>query len=148
MARRQRLPDVLEAREALETKIAELAALRRTDDDVLAIDRALAAMRAEIDSGGLGIEGDRRFHAAVTQAAHNPLLAEFMRSIAEQIAESRQESLRQPGRPGRSLDQHERIADAIRTGDARAAAAAMRRHVRTVSKVRLLSWNPAEEPGD
>ena len=32
--RRRRLPDVLDAREALETKLAELAALRRTDDDL------------------------------------------------------------------------------------------------------------------
>src|SRR5437588_4991090 len=39
--RRRRLPDVLDAREALETKRAELAALRRTDDDLAAIDAAL-----------------------------------------------------------------------------------------------------------
>src|SRR5262245_55154783 len=38
VARRRRLPDVLEAREALETKLAELAATRRTDDDLAAID--------------------------------------------------------------------------------------------------------------
>ena len=35
----------------------------------------------------------------------SPLLAEFMRSIADQITESRFESLRQPGRPHRSLIQ-------------------------------------------
>jgi GntR family transcriptional repressor for pyruvate dehydrogenase complex len=80
--------------------------------------------------------------ASRSAAARSSLLAQFMRSIAEQIAESRQESLRQPGRPLRSLGQHQRIADAIRAGDARGAAAAMRRHVRTVSRVRLLGWEP------
>jgi GntR family transcriptional regulator, transcriptional repressor for pyruvate dehydrogenase complex len=99
-------------------------------------------MRREIAAGELGIDGDRRFHAAVTAAARSSLLAQFMRSIAEQIGESRQESLRQPGRPRRSLAQHQRIADAVRVGDARAAASAMRRHVRTVSRVRLLGWEP------
>jgi len=73
------------------------------------------------------------------------LLAEFMRSIASQIAESRSESLRQPGRPPRSLTQHRKIADAIRMSDPKGAAAAMRRHVQTVSKVRLLNWNPNDE---
>jgi GntR family transcriptional repressor for pyruvate dehydrogenase complex len=140
--RKRRLPDVLEAREALETKLAELAAQRRTADDLVEIDAALSQMRRQIDAGELGVDGDRRFHAAVTAAAHSSLLAQFMRSIAEQIAESRQESLRQHGRPVRSLDQHQRIADAIRAGDARAAASAMRRHVRTVRRVRLLGWEP------
>jgi GntR family transcriptional repressor for pyruvate dehydrogenase complex len=140
--RKRRLPDVLEAREALETKLAELAAQRRTQQDLAEIEAAMVAMRRQIDAGELGIDGDRRFHAAVTAAAHSSLLAQFMRSIAEQIAESRQESLRQRGRPPRSLNQHQRIADAIRAGDPRAAASAMRRHVRAVSRVRLLGWEP------
>lgn len=144
VARRRRLPDVLEAREALETKLAELAATRRTDDDLAAIDAALDHMAAEVERGESGAEGDRRFHAAVTAAAYSSLLAEFMRSIAEQITESRNESLRQPDRPPRSLAQHRRIADAIRAGDPKAAAAAMRKHVQTVSKVRLLDWTPQD----
>jgi GntR family transcriptional repressor for pyruvate dehydrogenase complex len=140
--RKRRLPDVLEAREAMETKLAELAAHRRTEEDLAEIDDALTQMREEIDAGELGLNGDRRFHAAVTAAARSSLLAQFMQSIAGQIAESRQESLQQPGRPPRSLAQHQRIADAIRASEPAAAAAAMRRHVRTVSRVRLLGWEP------
>lgn len=140
--RKRRLPDVLEAREALETKLAELAAERRTDDDLAALREALDHMAEEIAAGGHGVEGDRRFHAAVTAAAHSSLLAEFMRSIAEQITESRNESLRQPRRPERSLAQHHAILEAIEAGRGKAAATAMRRHVRTVAKVRLLDWDP------
>ncbi|RSN28920.1 GntR family transcriptional regulator [Amycolatopsis sp. WAC 04169] len=142
VARRSRLPEVLEAREAMETKLAELAALRRSDEDLAAIDAALEFMKSEIEDGGHGAEGDRRFHEAITAAARNALLAEFMRSIDMQIAESRNESLRQPGRPWRSLSQHQRIAEAIRAGAPKAAANAMRQHVQTVSKVRLLTWDP------
>lgn len=142
VARRRRLPDVLDAREALETKLAELAAERRTEQDLTEIDAALADMRTQIESGDLGGDGDRRFHAAITAAAHSTMLAEFMRTIADEIAESRQESLRQPNRPPKSLGQHERIAEAIRAGNARTAVTAMRRHLRTVSRVRLLSWEP------
>ncbi|MFE5026747.1 FadR/GntR family transcriptional regulator [Streptomyces sp. NPDC056656] len=142
--RRRRLPDVLEAREALETKLAELAAERRTDEDLAALHAALEGMAADIEDGGHGVEGDRRFHAAVTAAAHSALLAEFMRSIADQVTESRTESLRQPRRPARSLAQHRAILEAIETGRPAQAAAAMRRHVRTVAKVRLLDWDPDE----
>lgn len=140
--RRRRLPDVLEAREAMEAKLAELAADRRTDEDLDAMTAALDLMREEIATGAPGIEGDRLFHAAVTAAARSSLLEEFMRIIADQIAESRDESLRQPGRPARSLAQHQRILDAIRAGDPKAAASAMRKHVQTVAKVRLLTWDP------
>ena len=45
---------------------------------------------------------------------------------------------------GRSLIQHHKIADAIRMSDPKGAAAAMRRHVQTVAKVRLLAWNPED----
>ena len=41
--RKRRLPDVLEAREALETKLAELAARRRTSDDLVEIDQGEVA---------------------------------------------------------------------------------------------------------
>ncbi|MEU6222946.1 FadR/GntR family transcriptional regulator [Streptomyces sp. NPDC047042] len=148
--RRRRLPDVLDAREALETKLAELAAERRTAEDIAELRAALAVMENEIDEGADGVEGDRRFHAAVTAAAHSGILAEFMRSIADQITESRHESLRQPGRPVRSLAQHMAIFEAIEAGLPRQAAAAMRRHVRTVAKVRLLDWDPeadGSQPG-
>lgn len=58
LARRQRLPDILDAREALETKLAELAAQRRSAEDMVALDRALELMEAEMAAGGLGEQGD------------------------------------------------------------------------------------------
>ncbi len=143
--RQRRLPDVLDAREAMETKIAELAALRRTAEDLAAIDEALRIMRSELDQDLLGEDGDHRFHTAVTAAAHSTLLADFMNEISEQIAESRHESLQQPDRPAQSLAQHIRVADAVRAQDAPAAREAMREHLATVSRVRLLNWTPDDE---
>lgn len=138
--RRRRLPDVLDARDALETKLAALAAVRRTEGDLSEIDAALAAMAEAVDLGELGVEQDQRFHAAVTSAAHSTLLTDFMAEISLSIAESRTESLRQPGRPARSLDQHRQVAEAIRAGDAEGAARAMHTHIRTVGQVKLLDW--------
>jgi GntR family transcriptional regulator, transcriptional repressor for pyruvate dehydrogenase complex len=140
MTRRHRLPAILEAREALETQLAALAAVRRTAADVAAMDRALDAMDTDISADGVGEEGDRLFHEAVTRAARSPLLADFMASLAQPISETRRSSLGEPGRPPRSLKAHRRILEAIRRGDAPGARQAMRRHVNMVADVGLLRW--------
>lgn len=134
----ERLPEVIEAREALETKLAALAAARRTEEDLQAIDDALDLMAADIKGGGRGVEGDECFHAAVTRAGHSALLARLMAEISELIRETRIESLSQPGRPAASLEGHRRIAEAIRRQDPAGAAAAMQAHISMVSDVALL----------
>lgn len=133
-----RLPEVVEARSTLEVRLAALAAERRTDEELAAIDAALEAMAAEIEGGGRGVNGDELFHQAVTAAAHSAVLAQMMQFIGEMVLETRIESLGQPGRPEVSLAAHRAIARAIRAGDAEAAGAAMSRHIAIVSDVPLL----------
>jgi GntR family transcriptional repressor for pyruvate dehydrogenase complex len=132
-----RLPDIIEAREALEVKLASLAE-RRTDAEMAAIDAAIAAMEAEIDAGERGVLGDEQFHEAVTTAAHSSLLAKLMQEISGLIRETRIESLSQPERPRASLEGHRRIAEAVRRQDQVEAARAMAAHIRLVSDVALL----------
>jgi GntR family transcriptional regulator, transcriptional repressor for pyruvate dehydrogenase complex len=145
-AHARRLPDVIDARMALEVRIAELAALRRSERDLEEIDAALALMEEQIRRGERGLEGDERFHAAVTRAAHSDLLADLMSAIAAPISESRVQSLSQQGRPPRSLRGHRQIAQAIRVGDPRAAMRTMRAHIELVAKVALLEDASHDEP--
>jgi GntR family transcriptional repressor for pyruvate dehydrogenase complex len=137
-AHQNRLPEIVEARSTLEIKLASLAALRRTDADLAAIDAALAAMADEIADGRKGAHGDELFHQAVTEAAHSAVLGQLMTFIAEMILETRLESLGQPGRPEQSLASHRAIAAAIRSQDADDAAAKMLSHIELVSDVALL----------
>ncbi|MCU1680093.1 MAG: GntR family transcriptional regulator [Amycolatopsis sp.] len=137
-ARRNRLQEVIEAREALEVKLATLAAQRHTAEDLAAIDDALRVMAGDIADGGRGVAGDELFHGAVTHAAHSGLLAGLMIEISELVRESRIESLAQAGRPEESLRAHRKIADAIRAGDTAAAGAAMAAHITAVSDTALL----------
>jgi GntR family transcriptional repressor for pyruvate dehydrogenase complex len=149
--RRRRLPDVLEAREALEVKLAELAAARRSSGDLAAIQAAITKMDLEIQAGGLGTEGDAEFHHAIALAARNEVLLHLIDAMAEVIDESRVESLSEPGRPPRSLAAHREILAGIQEGSAAQAAQAMRDHLREVADVSLLRWQPetpeAGEPG-
>jgi GntR family transcriptional regulator, transcriptional repressor for pyruvate dehydrogenase complex len=133
-----RIPDIIEAREALEVKLAALAAARRTDDEMAAIDAAIATMEQEIEAGDRGVMGDEMFHEAITTAAHSSLLAKLMHEIAGLVRETRIESLSQENRPRASLEGHRRIAEAVRGQDAREAARAMADHIILVSDVALL----------
>jgi GntR family transcriptional repressor for pyruvate dehydrogenase complex len=146
LERRRRLPDVLEAREALEVKLAELAAAHRGAADLAAMNAALARMEAEIDAGGMGTEGDAAFHHAIALAARNEILLHLIEAMAEVIQESRIESLSEPGRPPRSLEAHRRILAAINSRNRELAAEAMRMHLRVVADVSLLRWQP--EPSE
>jgi len=137
-AHADRLPEVIDTRDALETKIAALAADRRTEEDLRRIDDAIDAMESDVEAGGRGVEGDERFHGAVTTAAHSLLLARLMDEIGELVKATRIESLSQPERPRASLAGHRAIAEAIRSADPVAAAEAMHAHVDLVSDVALL----------
>jgi GntR family transcriptional repressor for pyruvate dehydrogenase complex len=145
--RRRRLPDVLEAREALEVKLAELAASHRGKADLDAMTASLDQMEDEIESGGLGTEGDSGFHHAIALAARNQILLHMIDAMAEVIQESRIESLSEPGRPPLSLQAHRRILSAIESGDTRLAAEAMGQHLRVVADVSLLRWQPETSSG-
>lgn len=142
LERRRRLPDVLEAREALEVKLAELAAAHRSDRDLRAMKAALAQMGEEIKAGGLGTEGDAAFHHAIALAARNEILLHLIDAMAEVIQESRVESLSEPGRPPLSLEAHGRILAAIESRNTQLAAEEMRLHLRVVADVSLLRWQP------
>jgi GntR family transcriptional regulator, transcriptional repressor for pyruvate dehydrogenase complex len=133
-----RIPDIIEAREALEVKLAALAAARRTDDEMAAIDAAIGTMEREVDAGDRGVVGDEMFHEAITTAAHSSLLAKLMHEISGLVRETRIESLSQQGRPRASLEGHRRIADAVRAQDSQQAARAMAEHIQMVSDVALL----------
>jgi GntR family transcriptional repressor for pyruvate dehydrogenase complex len=146
--RRARLPEVHEARELLEVRLAELAATRRTEADLKAMHAALTEMEAEVAGAGLGLAGDAGFHHAVHRAGKNALLEHVIDGLADAIHETRMESLSEPGRPRESLNAHRRILAAIESGDASRAADAMRAHLRQVSDVALLRWEPPAEDDD
>ena len=131
-----RLPDIVDARSAVETKIAALAAARRTPEDLSAIEHALALMAQDIAGGDRGVEQLVALQPAA--AAHSSVLARMMTEISGLVRETRIESLSQQGRPERSLESHRTIVDAIRDREPERAARAMAEHIELVSDVAVL----------
>jgi GntR family transcriptional regulator, transcriptional repressor for pyruvate dehydrogenase complex len=131
------LPATMEVREALETQTARLAARRRSGADVKELRAARTAMATAIEQGADAAAADRRFHAAVARASRNDLLAGLLDQLTEKIDQTRRASLARPGRPARSLMDHDAIATAIERRDEDAAVRAMRAHLAAVAEVGL-----------
>ena len=118
------------------------SAVETLPDDVDALRTALGQMEDEIAGGGLGVDGDAAFHHAIHQAAKNKVLEHVIDGLAAAIHETRVESLSEPDRPLRSLAAHRRIMVEIESQRPAGAADAMRDHLREVSDVALLRWQP------
>jgi GntR family transcriptional regulator, transcriptional repressor for pyruvate dehydrogenase complex len=139
---KRRLPDILDAREAIEVKLAELAAERRTESDLAALNGSLAVMQQEIDNGTTGEQGDHDFHQSVARAAHSEVLAHMYALLLKDIELLSHETVDQIGQPKVLLEQNRRISDAIAACDGLAAAAAMKAHLKTTAHMKLLAWSP------
>ncbi len=120
------LNDLVEIRLAVEPRTAALAALRRSEADILELHHSMARMRAEASDSVRFADADLALHVVVANASANP----FMRSIGHVIEAALRASflLSAPVEPQDReivLLWHQRIVDAIAAGDAEAASAAM-----------------------
>ncbi len=105
------LDDILEARNALEVSISQLAAQRRSIDDLCAIKDALRFRQAHPESS----QADMNFHLAIANACHNKILIELYTSVSSytesQIAERQEKTSMSP----EEIDAlHEKLFIAVR----------------------------------
>ncbi|MBM7083417.1 FadR/GntR family transcriptional regulator [Micromonospora sp. WMMD734] len=118
-----RMAEVVEVRRAFEVEAARLAALRRTPEDLAALDDALAAREAAWRSGRVAefVEADVALHTAVVAAAHNAMLAELYASVGAALRSTVAYVTGDSLQPQRYVD-HSRLVAAIRDGDPERAA--------------------------
>ncbi|KAB8193164.1 FCD domain-containing protein [Nonomuraea phyllanthi] len=124
--RRAAVADVYEVRMMVETQAARLAARRRTDEDVAALESALAARAgAAAQDDAAFVDADIALHAAVVAAAGNPVLTDLFAEFAPVLREGLiglvevlglRSHERNPGH-----DTHAALVAAIRRGDGAAA---------------------------
>lgn len=131
MVRRADIVAVLEARTAIESEAAALAAERRDDGALEHLRLALEdrdLLRADLEEH---LESDMRFHRAIVVAAQSPVLLELFDGFAQRSREAMTGMLRMRGQHGEDADQevHRGILDAIATQDPQGAAARTRAHL-------------------
>jgi DNA-binding GntR family transcriptional regulator len=127
----QRLVEMFEVMAELEAMCARLAARRLRDDDLSAMDAALArcenaALQRDPDAYFYANEA---FHGALYAASHNDFLVEQTLALQRKLRPYRRLQLRVRNRMQHSLSEHAEILAALRLGDADQAMAATQRHV-------------------
>ncbi len=126
---------VLELRISLETEAAGLAALRREDTHLEAMQAALQAFAHSIEHDSDAVPPDFQFHMEVARATGNRHFADLMTYLGAMIIPRTRVNTPQQAPEGRLNylhrvnSEHESIFVAIRDRDAEAARAAMRTHL-------------------
>lgn len=123
--------DVHEVRSAIEVEMAGLAAERRSDDQLRALQDAHKRFQAVLDDVEEATLADVEFHALIAKATENELFSALLGSIGEALIEVRRETLT-VGSGKKTVSAHAKILAAIKRGDAGAARDAMREHLDTV----------------
>ena len=126
---------VLELRISLETEAAGLAAQRRTDENLRAMENALHAFQDSIDIDSDAVPPDFQFHMEVARSTGNRHFADLMTYLGTMIIPRTRINTTQNAPEGRLNylqrvnSEHESIYNAIRNQDSEAARAAMRTHL-------------------
>src|SRR5438552_10599902 len=143
--RRDLREELLDVRRMLEPAIARVAATRATEEDLADLQRILETQRRKLAAGGSAIVEDTAFHAVLARATGNRVLMRIMETLNDLLIESRRLTLKQKGRPQRSIQGHEAVVTALQRRDPDAASIAMRIHIDQIAQ--LLSHGVAHRRG-
>ncbi|MCT9089730.1 FCD domain-containing protein [Streptomyces sp. ASQP_92] len=142
--RRAAVTDVYEVRMLIEVEAAQMAAQRRTDDDLVALNQALADRRDAAEAGNAEfVDADIALHAAMVAAAHNPVLtglfAEFVPVLRQGLIDLVELLNLRSGDPNHGDDGHTLLVEAIARADAETAGRTLREELkRTLERLHAI----------
>ena len=136
---RQEIQAIIELLMAIESSATELAAQRRTEDDLAVIRTQLDAMQEAIERGDTGVDEDVAFHQAIVNATKNPFfkdLSTFLdRRVRSFIRTARANTATlQTGHMMAVQDEHRAIFEAIRAQNSQAARQAAEDHLKRAAE--------------
>ncbi len=128
------LDEIIQCRHELEQLCAGLAARMRSDDDIAALERALARQKECLSQPEQFCAADVAFHRALVNATGNRLLGLVMYAVIEGLQPvSNMVVFRYPERD-LIIRQHEALLDAIRAGNEATARQLIASQVDTLSQ--------------
>jgi GntR family transcriptional repressor for pyruvate dehydrogenase complex len=137
LRKRKAVAELLDVRRMIEPPLAARAASHVTPDEIADMEDILRRQGEKVGRGELAIEEDTEFHYAIALAADNTVVLKVLDVLMDLLRETRERSLQVEGRLQSSFAGHQQILAALKRGDARAAEAAMRRHVEDIEKIVL-----------
>ena len=130
--------EIFEARESLEGTVTELAALRRNDNDLIAMDAALKKMQLCFKEPEKYSLHEIEFHQAVIGASKNRVIADLMGKVYKLLVNTRnifrQYSSDTYSYIMQDYHKHEIIFEHIKAGDALLAKEAMIEHMQILKQ--------------
>jgi DNA-binding GntR family transcriptional regulator len=132
--------EIEEARSALERLLCRQAAVKASATQVRQLKQMIDEMRRRLAAGdSVGYsELNPGFHQLIWACAHNSTASRLVLNLKSQSIRFQYHTMLMPGRPQRSLREHEAICAAIAAHDRDAAEAAMREHLEEVHET--LRW--------
>ena len=125
--------NLVEARIFLELKAVKLAAMRRTEEDLLHMENTLAEYSEKVIRGEDAVQEDLLFHLAIAKASANPTLITFMLKITPEIINNfEKHHVCDKDTAFRGIQEHKDILDAIKDSDSDAAKSAMKVHFKVL----------------
>lgn len=138
----QGVSELYAMREVLEAAAAGFAAKHATEAEIA----NMASILDEDAEGGDRVAANLAFHQAIYGAAHNRHLIRSLQSLTDTTFLLGRSTLESAPRAATSHDEHGAILDAIRKGDAAAAAEAARHHIRQALLERLKMLRQQQPP--
>jgi DNA-binding FadR family transcriptional regulator len=116
------LDHLKEARARFEMDMADIAARKRTPEDVAELRAILAEQERMRLVSSAFLEADGRFHHRIARISGNPIFASLSEALFAWLAQFHFDLVRRPGLEQLTLSEHRQIIDAIERGDPEAAA--------------------------
>ena len=126
--------EITEVRMVIEGLVAARAATLVTDEQASELDEIALLMRRAVSAGEFRRYSDlnQRLHRLIQTIARHHTADRLIETMRAQLVRHQYTLSLLPGRPATSLQQHERIVEAIRARSPRAAEKAMREHIASV----------------
>ena len=125
----QDFKSLVETRILLELKTARLAALRRTEDDLIKMRSALQAYNEKVENGEDAVQEDLLFHLAIAKASGNSTMNNFMLMITPEIITNFETyHVCHKGQAQKGMGEHQSIYDAIVAQNPELAKQKMKEH--------------------
>jgi len=124
--------EMFEARKAIESYTAALAARRATERDIQDLQQCLRVVTESVDDPERYLVADRQLHEKINEIAGNRILDRFTASLGRLSQASRYRTYEIQGLAQRALEQLRRLVAAIEMRDPEQARQAMLAHLETL----------------
>lgn len=127
------LQELFEARVAIEVKAAQLAAIRRTEENLEEMLESVLDMERDLLLNRDAAISSYKFHLAIMKASQNRVLYRIYDNLSEMLKLSRKKSLSIKGHSVVALDFHKQLLNEIRNQNAENAGTLMMKHLQEAS---------------